>query len=74
MNFNDCGKFALRNGLTTYENITDTFIVTCKLVYKNEMPIIIVDGQSNKYYPSPEENLKIRGFSSEEMSKFIISE
>lgn len=74
MNFDDCGKFALRNGLTTYENITDTFIVTCKLVYKNEMPIIIVDGQSNKYYPSPEENLKIRGFSSEEMSKFIISE
>lgn len=74
MNFDDCGKFALRNGLTTYENITDTFIVTCKLVYKNEMPIIIVDGQSNKYYPSPEENLKICGFSSEEMSKFIISE
>ena len=74
MNFDDCGKFALRNGLTTYENITDTFIVTCKLVYKNEMPIIIVDGQSNKYYPSPEENLKIHGFSSEEMSKFIISE
>lgn len=70
MNFDDSGKFELRTGLLNYGSITCSFVVTCKLAYKDGEPIIIINGNPNKNYPEPEQNSPIQGFNNKEMVKF----